>query len=149
MPELFGLGLGVNLFLSFVLACSMHRSGREAITVAFLGGMFLAVYSNLNFGYLPLFYVLVAYLSSLVTGDVFKNSFFLALMGFVWVMLFEILVAFSLLSSGHIINMPLYSLRVVFGSALINSGLVLVFTVLVRAYSDYLFRDQTTSSLRS
>lgn len=143
IPETWIGQAGINIVLSYIISISMWRGGKEAIALAFWGGFLLSLFSFLHFGFLPLFYVLIAFFSSLSTGDIFKNSILMmASFGFMWTMLFEILIVISLLFAGYPIDLPQYSLHIILIRSLLNTGIILISLTLLNKIGYILIPDK-------
>lgn len=143
VPYLFEAMQGVNIVLAFIIAWSMLRAGREAIGLAFLGGLILSLFSNIHFGFLPLFFVLVAFSSSMSMGETFNNNyFFVGLFGLLWCLLFELMVMLSYLFASHPVELGSYITHVMLRNSLINTAIILLFTPLFRRYESMFVRPK-------
>lgn len=121
-----------DIVLACIIIWSILRGGREVLLLGFIAGLLLSHFSLLHFGFLPLFYVLIAYLSSLITVDMLQGHWVVVgALALMMTALFEILVGLSLAFAGYPLDLSRYAMHVmlprIFWSTLLSSGGYLFF----------------------
>ena len=96
-------------------------------------------YSALHMGFLPLFYVVIAYLATLVSSDMIDNNWLLAVvLGFTLSGLFELLVLLSFWFGGHNLFTLDYLSQIVLVRVLLNTTFMLLLFPVLRALNSNL-----------
>jgi rod shape-determining protein MreD len=127
VPLLFVGQAALDLVLVGIILWSILRKGQEALVMAFVCGLLLGQFSILHFGFLPLFYVLIAYLASLGPLDVLRGNWLLTgLFGMGLATLFELLIVLSLFFTGRQIELPAYLWHVVVVRVFLNTALMML-----------------------
>jgi len=127
VPAAFGGQAPLDILLVSLIIWSVLTEGKGAIGLAFIGGLLLSHFSTLHFGFLPLFYVLLTYLASLVQLESGRaNLLITTAVGGTLFLVFELLLILSYTFSGYPWGGEMYLRQVVLVRVLANTGLLLI-----------------------
>ncbi len=129
VPQVIGSGIVIDLVAVFILTWSMLRGGNEALLLGFICGLVLSPYSTLHFGFLPLFYTILAFGSSLVTAEHMQQIPWVRVAwSGVWCFVLELMLFLTYFFSGYPVSISGYVLHTALPRSLINTGAVALFT---------------------
>lgn len=143
VPTVFGGLPMLDLVITFVVGWSVLRDGKEAMLLAFVGGLIVSQFSTTHFGFLPLFFVLIAYLSSLLAADRYdRHPALLAIYGILLMSLYELLIWLSALFSGLSWSTGTYFFQFALVRILANTGMLLIIFPLLRRLVGFLYQPK-------
>jgi len=143
IPGLSRDGVFVDLVVPYLIAVAIVRQGREGLLMAFVLGLVISHYSGIHFGFLPLFYVVIAFLSSLVHHERDNANLPLTLSAACGLMvLFEIFVLMSFLFSGFITWQKDYIITLLLPRLFFNLLVFVLFFPLLRKLAARLFPER-------
>ncbi|OIP95607.1 hypothetical protein AUK40_05895 [Candidatus Wirthbacteria bacterium CG2_30_54_11] len=129
VPQVAGPAIVIDLVAVFILTWSMIRGGNEALLLGFICGLILSPFSTLHFGFLPLFYTLIAFGSSLVTADHMQQLPWVRIAwAGVWCFVLELMLYLTYVFSGYPATIGGYGLHTALPRMLINTGAITIIT---------------------
>ncbi|MDN5316235.1 MAG: rod shape-determining protein MreD [Thermoanaerobacterium sp.] len=115
------LGVKPDALLILVIAFSLLNGTRESIILSLFGGILVDVLFNNAIGFVTISLLSVAYLTGLLSKNVFKESTFVAFVFvFLGTILYNLIMVFSMLLMKYDIN-PSYLFNVIIVQSVYNS----------------------------
>jgi cell shape-determining protein MreD len=133
IPALHIQPLHIEVFFAAITAWSLLRSGKNALLAAFVGGLIINSFSDLRFGFYPLFFTITTLMASFsVLERTQNNTVFLLLYCLGISLLLELFILISTLLQHYHPNLLQYGTQVLVPSTLIHTLLILVFVPALR-----------------
>ncbi|HHV74054.1 MAG TPA: rod shape-determining protein MreD [Thermoanaerobacterium sp.] len=124
------LGVKPDALLILVIAFSLLNGTGESITLSLFGGILVDVLFNNAIGFVTISLLIVAYLTGILSKNVFRESTFVAFVFvFLGTILYNLIMIFSMLLMKYELN-PSYLLNVVIIQSVYNS----IITIFIYRY---------------
>ncbi|MDI3311411.1 MAG: rod shape-determining protein MreD [Thermoanaerobacterium sp.] len=127
------LGVKPDALLILVISFSLLNGTGESITLSLFGGILVDVLFNNAIGFVTISLLIVAYLTGVLSKNVFKESTFVAFVFvFLGTILYNLIMIFSMLLMKYDLNPP-YLLNVVIVQSVYNSLItIFIYRYIVR-----------------
>jgi rod shape-determining protein MreD len=141
--DMFDQMVKLDIFFVFLVLWSLARHGEDSFLIAFFGGLYISHYSDIHFGFLSLFYVVLVYIASLMKQDVVEGHFLMVFgVSLLLSAVFELLLLFSFWFGGVQFSLGQYLMGRMIWRIFWHSLIITIMYPMVAKISELYFEKQ-------